>query len=53
MGTVIRWKHNLDGQPIGRANANQILDTHLYEVQFPDRHVEEYTANIIAKIYIR
>ena len=30
-------------------NANPILDTRVYEVEFPDEHVDEYAANVIAE----
>jgi hypothetical protein len=32
----------------GRANANSILDTRIYEIEFPDGGSDEYTANVIA-----
>jgi hypothetical protein len=47
--TVLRQKHDADGNPIGIANNNPILDTRVYEVQFPDGHTEEYAANIISE----
>jgi hypothetical protein len=31
----------------GRANANPMLDTITYEIEFPDGHSDEYTANVI------
>ena len=41
-------KRDADGNPIGKANANPLLDTRLYKVEFPDRDVREYAANVIA-----
>jgi hypothetical protein len=35
-GKVIRHKRELDGTVRGRANANPMLDTRNYEIQFPD-----------------
>ena len=49
MGTVVSRKRDADGNPIGKANSNPILDTRVYEVQFPDGHLEEYSANVIAE----
>lgn len=45
---VINRKHDSD-DPIGVALKNPVLDTKIYEVQFPDGHVEEYAANVIAE----
>jgi hypothetical protein len=33
----------------GKASANPILDTKTNNVEFPDGHSEEYTANVITK----
>jgi hypothetical protein len=48
-GKVIRRKRELDGTVSGRANANPMLDTRNYEIQFPDGRSDEYTANVIAE----
>jgi hypothetical protein len=45
----IRRKRELDGTVRGRANANPMLDTRNYEIQFPDDRSDEYTANVIAE----
>jgi len=34
---------------MGRSNANTILDTSIYEVEFDDESTEAYSANIIAE----
>jgi hypothetical protein len=47
-GKVLRRKHDLDGTVRGRANANPMLDTRNYEIEFPDGHSDEKTANVIA-----
>jgi hypothetical protein len=46
---VLRCKHDLDGTVRGLANANPILDTRNYEIEFPDGRSDEYTANVIAE----
>ena len=46
-GKVSRRKRDRDGNPVGRSNANPILDTRVYELEFPDEHVDEYAANVI------
>ena len=40
---------DLNGNPIGKRNDNPILDTRMYDLQFPDGSVEQYTANIVAE----
>ena len=42
-------KRDADGIPIGKANTNPLLDTRLYEVEFPDGQRKEYAANVIAE----
>jgi hypothetical protein len=48
-GKVVRRKRDLDGTVRGRANANSMLDTRTYEIEFPDGRSHEYTANVIAE----
>jgi hypothetical protein len=48
-GKVLWRKHELDGTVRGRANANPMLDTRNYEIEFPDGRSDEYTANVIAE----
>jgi hypothetical protein len=45
-----KWDH--DGTPIGRSHSNPILDSHLYEVEFPDGSTDAFTANVIAESHI-
>jgi hypothetical protein len=47
-GKVLRRKHELDGTVRGWANANPMLDTRTYEIEFPDDRSNEYTVNMIA-----
>ena len=46
---VIGRKRDNDGNPVGVAHPNPIIDTRVYEVIFRDGHVEEYAANVIAE----
>jgi hypothetical protein len=46
---VFARKRDHNGNPIGKANKNPILDTRLYQVIFPDGETAEYSANIIAE----
>jgi hypothetical protein len=48
-GRVAGRKRDANGNPVGRANDNPILDTRVYEVQFDDGDVTELTANMIAQ----
>ena len=47
-GSVTRRKRDVDGNNIGRANSNPILDTHTYEVEFEYGSMSTYSANVIA-----
>jgi hypothetical protein len=47
-GKVVRCKRELDDTVRGRANANSMLDTRIYEFEFPNGHSYEYTTNVIA-----
>jgi hypothetical protein len=49
LGKVVGCKRDLDGNPIGKGHSNPIFDTRLYQVQFPNGHIEEYSANVIAQ----
>jgi hypothetical protein len=42
-GKVMRHKRELDGTLKGRANANSMLDSRTYEIEFPDGRSDEYT----------
>jgi hypothetical protein len=46
-GKAIARKRDADGNPIGKANMNPILDTGVYDVAFPDGRVDN--ANDIAE----
>jgi hypothetical protein len=48
-GKVIRHKRELDGTWKGRVNANSMLDSRTYKIEFPDGRSDEYTANVIAE----
>ena len=46
--SVMLRKRDVEGNIIGRANSNPILDTQTYEVVFKDRSISPYSANFIA-----
>jgi hypothetical protein len=48
-GKVVWSKRELDGTVRGQANANSMMDTITNEIEFPDGHSDEYTANVIAE----
>jgi hypothetical protein len=48
-GHVTAHKRDRDGNPIGRANDNPILDTRSYIFEFDDGDQTELTANMIAE----
>jgi hypothetical protein len=48
-GRVVKRLRDKDGLPIGTANDNPILDTHMYEVEFQDGHRASMAANAIAE----
>ena len=49
LGRVTKRLRDKDGLPIGTANDNPILDTRVYEVEFPDGHKASLAANVIAE----
>ena len=49
LGRVVKRLRDKDGLPIGTANDNPILDTRVYEVEFPDGHRASLAANAIAE----
>jgi hypothetical protein len=48
-GRVIGRKRDAFGNPVGIENPNPILDTRVYQVEFPDGDISEYSANVIAE----
>jgi hypothetical protein len=42
-------KRDANGVLLGHGNTNPILDTRIFQVEFPDGHLEEYATNIIAE----
>jgi hypothetical protein len=50
MAKVLRRRHDTKSRlPIGTRNANPILDSRQYEVEFPDGTTDIFTANLIAE----
>ena len=48
-GSVKQRAREAEGELFGTRKSNPILDTRLYEVEFPDVNVAEFTANVIAE----
>ncbi len=48
-GHVTACKRDREGNPVGRANDNPILDTRSYIVDFDDGDQTKFTANMIAE----
>ena len=48
-GYIKRRARDSEEELFGTRNSNPILDTRLYEVEFPDGDVAEFTANVIAE----
>ena len=49
MATVLRQSMDKSGKVIGNANDNPLLNTLVYDVEFPDGNIKKYAANIIAE----
>ena len=49
LATIKGRKRDHQGNPIGSPNVNPILDTRVYELQFPDGRIEDYSMNIIVE----
>jgi hypothetical protein len=47
--TVRRRLRDGEGNPIGQAHQNPLMDSRAYEIEYIDGQVEELTANIIAE----
>ena len=48
-GKVVGRKQDFDGEAKGTTNTKPILDTRMYDVNFPNGEITEYLANVIAK----
>ena len=46
-GTIKNRKRNHDGTLVGKESINPILDTRIYNVEFPDGVVEEFPTNVL------
>ena len=47
LAIVKKRKLNHRGDPVGFSHSNPMLDSRIYELEFPDGRVEEYSVNII------
>ena len=52
LATIKQRKRVSSGRPIGEPNANPILDSRVYEVEFLDRRVKEYSLNTLVESMI-
>ena len=46
---VIECTKDLNGETVGKYNDNPLLNSVLYDVEFPDGEIKEYSANVISK----
>ena len=46
---VRKRKRDEEGRPMGQGNNNPILDTRMYEIEYPDGTLKEIQGNIIAQ----
>jgi hypothetical protein len=46
---LTRWRHNHEGNLVGKANVIPIPDTRVLKVEFNDGHIEEYSTNSIVE----
>eukprot|EP00804_Cyclotella_cryptica_P004009 CCRYP_013916-RA/>CCRYP_013916-RA protein AED:0.75 eAED:1.00 QI:0/0/0/0.5/1/1/2/0/263 len=49
LARILHQKRDADGKVIGTAHHNAALDTHVYQIRFPDKQTEELAANVIAE----
>ena len=49
LATIRNRKRDAEGNPVGVEHANPILDSRVYELEFPDGRVEEFSRNVIAE----
>ena len=49
LSKIIKRKRNADGSLVGTKNSNPILDSRIYEVEYPDGSAAEYATNVITE----
>ena len=49
LGTVKQQKRDKNGEVVGVSNPNPILDNAVYEIEFADGNITEYTGNMICE----
>ena len=49
MAKNLRRSVDKEGKDIGNVNYNPLLNTLMYDVEFPDGNIKKYAANIIAE----
>jgi hypothetical protein len=50
-GIVKGRKRDADGNPIGKSNDNPLLDTRLYEVEFPDGNIDNMLPMLLLRVF--
>ena len=48
LGKFNKRNQDASGNPIGKLDSNPIFDTSIYELEFPDRHIEKFAVNVLA-----
>jgi hypothetical protein len=49
LAKIVDKKRDSQGNVIGAYNPNPLLDTHIYKLQYPNGHIEEFATNQIAE----
>ena len=49
IGKVKKRKRDASGNPIGEKKSNPIFYSRIYELEFPDVHIEEFAVNVLAE----
>jgi hypothetical protein len=49
LAKIKRRKRDHSGNPIGEQNPNPILDSRIYELEYPDGRIEEFSVNTIVE----
>ena len=47
LATIVKRKIYSQGLPVGKANIEPILDSCIYELEYPEGRIEEYSVNSI------
>ena len=47
LATIVKRRRYSQGLPVGESNINPILDSCIYELEYPEGRIEEYSVNSI------